>query len=140
MELLFKKLDESAILPTRGKPGDAGLDLYSIEHVNLLPGEMLPVRTGLAVQLPEGHYGAVKGRSGLAFKDAITAFDGTVDENYRGEIRALLINISDRVYDIYPGDRIAQLIVVPYKTLKPAFTDELSNTERGMDGFGSSGR
>lgn len=140
MELLFKKLDEMAELPKRGKPGDAGLDLCSIEHVTLLPNELKAVRTGLAVELPDGHFGRVSGRSGMAFKNGILAFEGTIDENYRGEMNVLLMNCCGYAYDVLPGDKIAQLIVIPYSLLRPAFTDELSNTERGSDGFGSSGR
>lgn len=140
IELCFKKLDEAAKLPVRGKPGDAGLDLHSIEHVTLLPGEMLPVRTGLAVELPSGTFGAVRGRSGMAFKEAITAFEGTIDAGYRGEINVLLLNSSDRVYEIYPGDRIAQIVVVPYLVTKPVFVSELSDTERGSNGYGHTGR
>jgi dUTP pyrophosphatase len=140
MEVAFMKTHEDAKLPERGKPGDAGVDLFAVEYTKIYPGESKKIATGVAVELPIGMYGRVAGRSGLAFKHDIWAFEGTVDENYRGEIGVLLMNTGLTYYEVFPGDRVAQLIVIPYLLTKPYFTDKLSDTVRGEQGYGSSGR
>jgi dUTP pyrophosphatase len=98
------------------------------------------IPTGIAVEIPEGHYGKVSSRSGLAFKSGIFSFDGTVDSGYRSEIGVLLYNTTSKPYQVRKGDRIAQLIVVPCAIMDPLEVDELSPADRGENGFGSSGR
>ena len=137
--LNFKKLDPKAVLPTRGSPASAGLDLYSIEEVRLHPHERCLVRTGLAVAIPEGHYGRVAPRSGLAVRNGVDVLAGVIDEDYRGEIRCLLHNTGDEIVELPALTKICQLIIE--KIAKPiaVWVDSLPDTSRGEGGFGSTG-
>ncbi len=143
VEIRFAKLVPDARLPQRAHDGDAGLDLHSIEAERIAPGERASVRTGIAVAIPAGHAGLVLPRSGLAAKHGIALVNapGLIDPGYRGEIRILLLN-TDRAeaFEIEPGDRIAQLLVVPFVDAEPVEVAELDETRRGLAGFGSSGR
>ena len=138
-----RRLDDHALLPTRAHEGDAGLDLYACEAVTLSPGERASVGTGIAIEVPEGHAALVLPRSGLAARHGIALVNspGLIDAGYRGEVRVLLLN-TDRAeaFAIEPGDRIAQLLVVPFARLVPTEVAELAATQRGTGGFGSSGR
>ena len=143
MELTFQKLDAAAVLPTRGHPGDAGLDLYAAEDAHLGPGERCGVGTGLAVEIPEGHAGLILPRSGLAREHGITLVNspGLIDAGYRGEIRVLLLNTDPaEVVRIEAGARIAQLVVTPIVVAEPVEATALSESARGDGGFGSTGR
>jgi dUTP pyrophosphatase len=136
-------LDERATLPERAHAGDAGLDLVSIESVVLSPGARARVRTGIAIELPPGHAGLVVPRSGLAARDGVTVLNapGLVDAGYRGEVQVILVNTDrERTFRVEPGDRIAQLVVVPVVTPAPVPAAALSETTRGEGGFGSTGR
>ena len=139
MELKVKKLLKEAKLPVRKREGDAGLDLYSVEDVNLNPGEWKAIPTGIAVEIPKGYVGLIKDRSGLALKYALHCLAGVIDENYRGEIKVIVINLGREKVFIQKGTRIAQLLLVPYLKVEPVEVEELSDTERGKKGFGSSG-
>jgi len=139
MELKVKKLLKEAKLPVRKREGDAGLDLYSVEDVNLNPGEWKAIPTGIAVEIPKGYVGLIKDRSGLALKYALHCLAGVIDENYRGEIKVVVINLGREKVFIQKGTRIAQLLLVPYLKVEPIEVEELSDTERGEKGFGSSG-
>jgi len=139
MELKVKKLLKEAKLPVRKREGDAGLDLYSVEDVNLNPGEWKAISTGIAVEIPKGYVGLIKDRSGLALKYALHCLAGVIDENYRGEIKVVVINLGREKVFIQKGTRIAQLLLVPYLKVEPVEVEELSDTERGEKGFGSSG-
>jgi len=139
MVLKVKKLRPDAKLPVRKRKGDAGLDLYSVEEVVLNPGEYKAVPTGVAVQIPEGHFGLIKDRSGLALKNALHCLAGVVDPNYRGEIKVVLINLGKEPVRLEKHTRIAQLLVIPYAAVEVEEVEELSDTERGGEGFGSSG-
>jgi dUTP pyrophosphatase len=143
MELTCRLLSDDATLPTRAHEGDAGLDLYAAQAASLGPGERASVGTGIAVEIPEGHAGLVLPRSGLAARHGIALVNapGLIDAGYRGEVRVLLLN-TDRAdaFEIAPGDRIAQLLVTPFAAAEPAEALELSVSERGGGGFGSSGR
>jgi dUTP pyrophosphatase len=138
----FKKLSPEAIIPTRGTPVAAGLDLYASVAAFLMPGETRLVSTGLAMELPPGFEGQVRPRSGLAAKHGVTVLNapGTIDEDYRGEIKVILINHGVRHFDIRPGDRIAQLVIAPVVLADAIEVQELSDTSRGAAGFGSTGR
>lgn len=143
MELRFKLLGDGARLPQRANPDDAGLDLHAAEPATIEPGGgRASVGTGLAVEIPPGHAGLVLPRSGLAVRHGITLTNapGLIDPGYRGEIRVLLLN-SDRAerFEVRPGDRIAQLLLVPLIEAEPVASSELSETGRGEGGFGSSG-
>ena len=141
-DLQIHKLDPSAKVPTRAHEGDAGLDLYSVESARLGPGQRVSVGTGLAVAIPDGMAGLILPRSGFALKHGIALVNspGLIDCGYRGEVRVLLLN-TDRETDfaVEPGDRIAQLLLVPFVSTHVREVDELPDTSRGESGFGSSG-
>jgi dUTP pyrophosphatase len=143
MELPILKLNQAAVIPTRGHPGDAGLDLYSVEPAHLGPGERWSVGTGIAVEIPEGHAGLVLPRSGLAREHGIALVNspGLIDAGYRGEVRVLLLNTDPaETVRIEAGARIAQLVVTPVAIAEPVEATALSDTARGDGGFGSTGR
>mgnify|MGYP003403545737 FL=1 len=142
MELNFTRLDDAATIPTRAHDGDAGLDLYALEHVRIGPEERIAVRTGVAVEIPEGHAGLVLPRSGLARRHGISLVNspGLIDAGYRGEIEVLIINNDPAViFRAEAGDRIAQLVIVPVVIADPVEVESLSESERAEGGFGSSG-
>lgn len=135
-------LHPDAVPPARSRPGDAGYDLRAVQALTLEPGERALVPTGVAIALPPGHAGLVTPRSGLAVQHGISVVNGPglVDPNYRGELKVVLINHGDAAVTIEPGDRIAQLLVVPFAAPEITVVDTLDETERGTAGFGSSGR
>lgn len=142
--LKIKLLTETAFLPTRGTPDSAGLDLYAdiLSPTQIYPHETVKVGTGIAIQLPQGTFGGIYARSGLAAKWGIAPANcvGVIDADYTGEvIVALHNNASAGVIEISPGERIAQLIVQPYIPLTVEITDDLNPTQRGTGGFGSTG-
>ena len=140
-DLPVSRLHEEATLPTRVYEGDAGLDLSANERVELGPGERALVGTGLAVAIPAGHAGFVQPRSGLAARHGISVLNspGLVDAGYRGELKVVLLNTDrDRSFEVEPGMRIAQLVVVPVPGVELVEVDELPDSERGARGFGSS--
>ncbi len=142
MELRTRLLEPGALLPSRANEGDAGLDLRAAEPAVLGPGERASIGTGVAVEIPPGHAGLVLPRSGLALRHGISMVNapGLVDSGYRGELRVLLLNTDrENAFEIEPGDRIAQLLVVPFASLAAVEVAELSTSERGKRGFGSSG-
>lgn len=142
MRLEFVRLDPRAQVPDRAHDGDAGLDLRALESLRLGPGERIAVPTGLAVAIPPGHAGLVLPRSGLALRHGITLTNspGLIDSGYRGELRVLMSNTDPaETFQIEPGDRIAQLVVVPIAVSEPVAVEALDDTERGEGGFGSSG-
>jgi dUTP pyrophosphatase len=143
VSLRFRRLSEAARPPSRAHDGDAGYDLYAAEAAVLAPGERAGVGTGIAVAIPEGHAGLVLPRSGLAARHGISVVNapGLIDAGYRGEVRVLLLNTDrEAPFEIAPGDRIAQLVVVRVETPEPLELDELEETARGAAGFGSTGR
>lgn len=135
------KLSDNALLPIHAKPGDAGLDLTSREDVSLQPGSVQIVTTGVCVEIPEGYFGLVAPRSGLSSKHGITLANtpGIIDSGYRGEIHVPLYNIGKEPYEIHKGDRVCQLIIVPYASCQCIEVDDMDHTDRGDTGFGSSG-
>jgi dUTP pyrophosphatase len=137
--LEFKKLDSRAVLPTRGSALSAGLDLYAIEAVNLEPGQRVVVRTGLAVAIPEGFYGRVAPRSGLATKKGLDVLAGVIDSDYRGEVGCLVYNAGEEPIALPEFSKICQLIVEKIITPDAVWADDLNETERGAGGFGSTG-
>lgn len=142
-ELPIQRLHDDAVVPTQAYVGDAGLDLAACEAAEIGPGERAVVGTGLAVAIPEGHAGFVQPRSGLAAEHGITILNtpGLVDSGYRGELRVILHNTdAERSFVVEPGMRIAQLVVVPIAGIEPAEVEELPESQRGVRGFGSSGR
>ena len=141
MKVKIKKLHQVAQLPIKGTPGSAAYDLHSIETVYIPPGETVTVRTGLAMEIPDGWKGDVYSRSGLAMDGVVVANSpGKIDCDYRGEVVVLLHNQrpSD-VACIEVGDRIAQFEINPVHDIEFEVIDELSTTDRGEGGFGSTG-
>ena len=137
--LKFKKLDPRATLPTRGSAAAAGVDLYSIEVVNLQSMERKLVRTGLAVAIPEGFYGRIAPRSGLATKNGIDVLAGVIDADYRGEIQCLLHNTGNETVELPARAKVCQLIIEKIITPTPVLVEDLPDTVRGGAGFGSTG-
>jgi dUTP diphosphatase len=143
VELPVAKLTDNAVLPTRAHEGDAGLDLYACEAAHIGPGERWGVGTGVAVEIPAGHAGLVLPRSGLARDHGISLVNapGLIDSGYRGELRVLLLNNDPAdIFRIAPGDRIAQLLLVPIAIAAAVEAPALAESARGEGGFGSSGR
>lgn len=166
MQLGFKKAHPDAKIPTYAHDGDAGMDVYAVEDVRLLPFHPTLVKTGLVAEIPTGYEIQVRPRSGLALKQGITVFNtpGTVDSGYRAEIGVILVwnpntiiynsplNGQTKLYKYFPqakgedfgkmvhkGDRIAQFVVAPVTRVEPIEVAEVSDTERGKGGFGSTG-
>lgn len=154
------KLTDGAPMPKHAKPGDAGMDLTSRQTVEIAPGGTVMVGTGVWMEIPDGYYGAVVPRSGMASKRGITIANtpGTIDSSYRGEIMLPLHNIASALrwvkdangmtghYEpnhelamVERGERVAQIIIKKYETVEGVEVDELSETERGDGGFGSTG-
>ena len=142
-DIRFKKLHDDARIPSRATNDDAGYDLCSVEELKLAPGRRSLVRTGIAVEVPAGHGGLVLPRSGLALKHGITVVNGPglIDPGYRGEVGVILLNTdTEETFEVAVGDRIAQLMIVPFADLSPVWSEDLSESERGSGGFGSTGR
>ena len=140
-----KVVNSSAFaLPEYQTPLSAGLDIRAnlSESITLSPLERAMVPTGLFVELPEGYEMQIRPRSGLAAKHGITVFNspGTIDADYRGEIKVILVNLSNTPFTIEPGERIAQMIVARYEQVEWQAVESLSETERGAGGFGSTGK
>ena len=144
MKINVKKLNENAIIPTRGSEGAAGVDLYACtsSSIVIMPHNTVKIGTGLAIELPYGYFGAIFARSGLATKQGLRPSNcvGVCDEDYRGEYVVALHNDTDEPQTINPMERIAQLVVMPYLPVEFNEVNELSDTERGDGGFGSTGK
>ena len=144
MNIKVKKLKPDAAVPTMGSKFAAGADLYSAEDADVViePGETKFIGTGLAMEIPEGYVGLVYARSGLACKRGLAPANkvGVVDSDYRGEIKVALHNHGKEAQTVEKGERIAQMVIAPYLSVNYEEADELSETERGEGGFGSTGR
>ena len=143
-KIKVKKLNNLAIIPTRGSEYSAGMDLHAAisEPIYISPHETIKIPTGLAMELPECTFGAIFARSGLSTKEGIRPANcvGVCDSDYRGEYVVALHNDSNMSRLINPGERIAQLIIIPYIPIEFKESDKLSDTERGFGGFGSTGK
>ena len=139
-----KKLKENAILPTYGSAGAAGADLYACleEAVTILPGETAWIPTGIALEVPVGCAGLVYARSSLGVKRGLAPANkvGVIDSDYRGEIRVVLLNHGKEPQTIFSGERVAQFIITPVLTPSYEEVEDLSDTQRGTGGFGSTGK
>ena len=127
------------MLPQRGSALAAGLDIFSIEDVDIPPRQRAAARTGLAVAIPAGFYGRIAPRSGLAAKKGLDVLSGVIDSDYRGEVLCLLYNTSDETINLPAGSKICQLIIEQIITPDAAWANELDDTARGAGGFGSTG-
>jgi dUTP pyrophosphatase len=145
MKLKIKLLSHTAQLPAYAREGDSGMDLHAdlpLGPVELQPGESKLLPTSISIELPEGYEGQVRPRSGMAAKYGMTVLNapGTIDNGYRGPVGVILYNSSHYCRRINHGDRIAQLVIAPVTSVVVEMADELSDTERGDGGFGSTGR
>jgi dUTP pyrophosphatase len=141
IEVPVRRLRADAVLPRPAYDGDAGVDLAACESLTLPPGERGVVGTGIAVEIPDGYAGFVQPRSGLAARHGIGVVNspGLIDSGYRGEIRVVLLNTDrSQAFEVAPGMRIAQLVVVPVAPVRLVEVEELAGSERGARGFGSS--
>lgn len=135
----FKLIVNEAQKPKKAHPDDAAFDVFSAQAGTVEPKKWLEFRTGVAMQLPQGYYGKFASRSGLMFKHDIHAFHGTIDNGYRGEMVVRLFNYGEQPFRVNIGDRIAQLVILPYAQIDGEIVDNLDDTERGTNGFGSTG-
>ena len=140
IEIKIRKLTEDAIIPKYAHYGDAGFDLCSIGKYTIGPKEKAVVKTGLQIEIPDGHFGSIRDRSGLAVKHSIHTLAGVVDSGYRGEVKVALINLGEIEFIIREKDRIAQMIIHPYEFCNFREVEDISETSRGDGGFGSSGK
>lgn len=138
-QLLVQRLSAHARLPVRGSPSAAGYDLSSAKHMVIQGHSKAVVPTDLSIAIPEGHYGRVAPRSGLAVKHFIDVGAGVIDSDYRGPLGVVLFNFGDNAFEIKVGDRIAQLIIEKIATPDVVDVASLNETERGAGGFGSTG-
>ena len=143
MELKFRKINNLAKTPTRGSNSAAGYDLYAASSYNIIiqPHQTVKVGTGIAIAIPEGYFGGIFARSGLATKKGLAPANkvGVIDSDYRGEIIVALHNDTDGVQVVEAGDRIAQLVILPFISVNFNEVEELNETDRGAGGFGSTG-
>lgn len=141
-KIRIKKIFPEAIEPKRGTNGSAGYDLFSCDATVILPGKSCMITTGIAMEIPNWYVGLVFARSGLATKQGLRPANcvGVIDSDYRGEIKVCLYNDSSDVREVNFGDRIAQLVILPYIYPNLEVSENLSDTERGDGGFGSTGK
>ncbi|MEI6022724.1 MAG: dUTP diphosphatase [bacterium] len=140
MELKIKKLDSEAKMPTKGHPGDAGIDFYTLEEVVFLPGQQLRVCTGIALEIPRGYVGLVWDKSSISFNNNLKTVGGVIDAGFRGEFIIGMINMSSETRTIAKGQKIAQMIIQKFEDCDLVEVAELSDTVRGEGGFGSTGK
>lgn len=140
-KLKVKIINDKAKLPEYAHKGDAGLDLFSIDDTQILPGQSKLIHTGICIELPEKTEAQIRPRSGLALKNQITVLNtpGTIDECYRGEIGVIIINHGKMNFEVKCGMKIAQMVIKPVFTVEIQQVREISETERGNGGFGSTG-
>jgi len=138
----IKPIHKDFVMPTYAHEGDAGLDLHNIEPFSLLPSEYKKIQCGFSIAIPSGYFGAVAPRSGLALQTGVTVLNawGVIDSSYRGEVAVILINLGKKECSFPAQSRIAQLIILPFLQAEfTAISNGLEVTDRGTDGFGSTG-
>ena len=139
MKIKVKKLKENAKLPKYHHPGDIGMDLYSMETVTIMPGEHYRFWHGFALEFPIGYAAIVKDKGSIAMA-GFTQMGGVFDAGYRGEYSTLLVNLSDKPYNVEKGDKVSQLIIYPVEIVELEEADELSESARGQGKWGSTGK
>jgi dUTP pyrophosphatase len=142
MKFEVKKLHRDAKIPSYARQGDAGFDLHSVENYEIHPGKRELIKTGLAVAVPEGYELQIRPKSGLALKYGLSVLNspGTVDSGYRGEVGIILINYGDEIYNVEKGEKIAQGVLNKIEIADFVEVEELEDSQRGIGGFGSTGR
>jgi dUTP pyrophosphatase len=143
IKIQIKKLSNEVLTPKYETSGSSGMDIaaYTEQAIIINPGEKALISTGFSLCIPQGYEVQIRPRSGLAAKKGVTVLNtpGTIDSDYRGEIKVILINLSKEVFSVRNGERIAQMVVCPIKQVIVEEVDELSETNRGTGGFGSTG-
>ncbi len=139
MELKVKKIHKDAKVPSYGHVGDAGLDLFSVMECVLKGGEARAISTVIQVAIPDGYVGLIWDKSGISLKN-IHRLAGVVDSGYRGEIKVVMTNLSTEAFSIEKGMKIAQMLIQPVVRVKVVDSEELDDTSRGENGFGSTGK
>lgn len=134
----FKKITNTAIMPSKERASDAGIDLYAAKTLKISANMREAVPTGYAVAIPKGYYGQIQERSGYSLKNTLVLKAGVIDSEYRGEIKVVFQNTGEYPVTIEAGEKIAQLIILPIPTIQIELVEELDETERGNKGFGSS--
>lgn len=135
-----KQLDPRAVVPVFGHDDDAGFDIYSLDRVIIDPGKRTQIRTGIAMEIPSGYVGLIWDKSGLSHKHGLKTLGGVIDSGYRGEILVGIVNLSSDQYTIEQGHKVAQIIIQKKESIEIVITDVLSGTDRGENGFGSTGK
>lgn len=139
MNILFKKLSPDSIIPTRGSPSSAGYDLYSVYDVTIGAGTRQLLKLGFSTKIPEGYYGHISDRSGVAWKKGLHTMGKIIDSDYRGEWGVILLNTNNEQVHIQKGERIAQVIFHKYYSFEFQEVEDLESSVRGEGGFGSTG-
>lgn len=140
MKLKVKKLHPDAKLPSYAREGDAGMDLFTVEPIELEPGERKSIPLGLALEIPKGYVGLIWDKSGLSHKYGIKHFGGVIDSGYRGEIHAGIMNLSDKFFNFEKGHKIAQIIIQKVESVDVEEVGYLNESSRGEGGLGSTGK
>lgn len=140
MILKVKKVHPEAMVPAYAHPNDAGMDLYSAEEITLNPGQVVRIKTGIAVEIPDGYVGLCWDRSGLSTNHSLKTVAGVIDAGYRGEILVGMINLGKEAYTFNKGDKIAQMLIQKIEHPEIVESTELAETARGEGGFGSTGK
>ena len=139
MRLQIQRINPEAKIPVLAYKGDAGMDIFAVEELEIPPGERVAVKTGLKLAIPEGYAGFVWDKSGLALKHHLKTMAGVIDSNYRGEFMVVLTNMGKEAYYVEKGSKIAQLVITPVASLEIVEAEIHDETDRGKGGFGSSG-
>lgn len=139
MKIKIKKINPEAKTSSYANTRDAGMDFYSVIDITILPNERVACDTGIAMAIPAGYVGLIWDKSGVAFKGGIKTMGGVIDSSYRGEIKIILTNLSDKEYVIRKGDKVAQMLIQKVESPSIEEVEVLDDTERGEGGFGSTG-
>ncbi|MFA5736610.1 MAG: dUTP diphosphatase [Candidatus Paceibacterota bacterium] len=140
MKIRVKKLNSEAKLPTYAHSGDAGMDFFALEETELKVGEIKKVKTGIALEIPDGYVGLVWDKSGLAANHGLKTMAGVLDAGYRGELQIVITNLSGETYTIKKHDKVAQMLIQSVEVPELVEVDDLSDSSRGEGGFGSTGK
>jgi dUTP pyrophosphatase len=140
MQLKVKKLTKDSLLPTYAKGGDAGMDLYANETVAVEPGKVGRIKTGISMEIPEGYVGLCWDKSGLSMNHGIKVLAGVIDSGFRGELVLGIINLSDKAYTFEKGHKVMQMLIQKVEQVDIVEADSLPDSERGKEGFGSTGK
>jgi dUTP pyrophosphatase len=140
MKIKIKKLNQDLPMPFQSYVGDAGMDVYASVYTVLMPGDCVAIPLGLSLEIPDGYYAYITDKSGLSIKHRLRTMGGVIDSNYRGEIHAGIINLSNTKYVFEVGDKVAQMIIQKTELCEFQEVQELSPSDRGEKRFGSSGK